>query len=76
MSVPIKDFDFGTVGLLIDEAHSRAALFVLTEPDDVSEVWLIALAELGLHHPEAVLDSEPEYEDGVEVFTATWPLGS
>jgi hypothetical protein len=79
----IQQYDFGTTGLLIDEARFRATILVLTEPDDdicdtgteldgISTGWLIALAELRLHHPEAALDPEPDYVDGVEIFTAAW----
>jgi hypothetical protein len=83
MIAPMQQFDFGTTALLVDEAHSRAAIFALSEPgDDISgtgteldgnpQGWLIALTELRLHHPDAVLDPEPEYDSGVEIFTARW----
>jgi len=66
-------YDFGPVALLIDETGGRAAVFVETGPDDLGDAWDIALAELYLHQPSAVLDPEPEYEpEGVEVFLATF----
>jgi hypothetical protein len=34
--------------------------------------WTAALLELKRLHPDAVLDPEPRYVGGVEVFTATW----
>ena len=68
--------EFGAVSMNLDEANRKCEIFVSSEETstwaEIEAGWKAALAELYARHPDAVLDSEPDFEEAVEIYMATW----